>query len=155
MNSMNTTALAPVHRPIQRMTVCSMVHHERSGERPQSLETSFSSTLTSDEESYTRKCKANEEWVPLNFGFVPIDQVGMFVIENVEGRNFHVNPSEQELDQIRLRVIEVAVVGAEDVPFVIPTKQHHPFNTPRPDRLRIRCRPGGGQAQYRIFVVPR
>lgn len=136
-----------------RFTVHSLFHHEKTGEKPFSMEGGFSAEVQTDEESFSRKFRATEEFQPLNFGWLAPQQAGLVVIRNVEGEGLLLIPSEDEKAQIAKRVIEVAIEGAEPCVFPIAPKQFHPFYCTDPSKLRIRCQ--CGSAEYRIFVVPR
>lgn len=147
--------LNAVPRRVNRMTIYAQVHQERSGEHPISCPLSFSEGLTLEEDVYARRHTATEKWEPLDLGWLGKDKAGLVVIENLEGREVLVNPTEEEKQVLTDRFLKLApdIAGAEELAFTIPPRQHRYFTNQDLSRLRVRC--NRGTARFKITVFPR
>ena len=147
--------LNPVARRVNRMTIYAQVHQERSGEHPVSCPLSFSEPLALEEDVYARRHTADGSWKPLDLGWLGTDKAGLVVIENMEGREVLINPSEKEKNEAAEHYLEIApdVPGAEKYALTVPPRQHRYFTCRDLSGLRIRCHQG--TARFKITVLPR
>lgn len=144
--------------PPNRITVVEHVYYEdRQGGAPIiPAGKPYSTTVESDELPFQRKLKAGSEWQGMP-GVIEWlgGSVGLLKIENVEGENLQVTPTEEEKADIASRIIDVGVKTETGV---------QPFGEVRPgESLRInvhldalilvRCRIK--TAKYWIHAFPR
>ena len=86
-----------------RVTVVELVYYREFGEEASVVETRYSRDVEGDDQPYTRRIVATEEWTVLDTGW--ITSVGTLIIQNPTGRFLQVNPTEEEK---RERAEEVA-----------------------------------------------
>ncbi len=133
-----------------RLTVVLMLHHRFQLEQPHSVQNSFNTTLETSHEVYTRRCVATEDWIPLDIGWIPANDVGTVVIENLVGANQLLNPTKEQAERMAKKVIRI---GNNDIWSLV-----HPgrccFFVPE-NILMFRAYCDAGQANYRITVIPR
>jgi len=144
--------LEATQREINRVTVVSTIHHERTDDRPISIPLTFSEDLTVNEESFSRRMVAVEDWQLLipNFGFLDPKQVGLLIIESLVGGRRQLNPTEEQKESDKKKVL---VVGCEPFFMVIRPRRHLYFETLDAEQLMVRCL--SGDAKYRVTVLPR
>lgn len=144
-----------------RITIVTTFTHEQRGNQPVSFQSAGSVLLmTEDEEIHNRRYWATEEWQELDFGPFDPEQVGLLWIESLEGRGLTVNPTEEEKDIIRAKVIELSL-GDNDNPILLYPQCFPERTSPGvyygevadPSKLRIRCR--FEKARYRLVVTPK
>lgn len=138
--------------PKDRATIILRVHHQCQDEGVTTGGCSYDEELETDHEAYGRRLTVGEEWQPLDFGWVPVEDVGMVVVENLAGRNLRVNPTDDERREIADRVLEVRHEGDAHA-YAIPPRGADSFRSTDPASLRIRSRKG--ETKYKIMVVPR
>jgi len=63
-----------------RLTVVDNLYYQVPGDEPEHFQATFSRTLESDEQPYTRKISVGPEWRLLDFGW--IDEPGLFILDN-------------------------------------------------------------------------
>ncbi len=103
-----------------RITVVSTVYLQPAGEKPASVESRFDRELETQEQFYTRRLKATEEWQLIDPGWLGVDGIGMMVIANDEGKNLQTIPTDEEKADTATRVLEIC--------FLYPTKmENFPF----------------------------
>lgn len=149
MGATNPVPLKPV-KPKDRTTVILQVHHQSEG--IVSAGASFDELLETRHDAYARRTSVGEEWQPLDFGWIPANDVGRIVIENLTGRNLQVNPTEAERVEMRQQVLQVVHDG-DSCPFLIPPRGVDAYVSATPAKLRIRSQLG--VTRYKITVVPR
>jgi len=135
------------------LTVVHTVHHQLEGEQPRTVQDSYTTELTTPQETYSRSQLATTDWVSLDFGWLEPHEVGMIVIQNLEGRRHQVNPSNAELEHINSRIIELTHLGQEETPWPIFPKRSFVAHTEYADKLIIRCR--YQQAKFRLTLIPK
>lgn len=145
--------LHPTPREINRLTVVMSISHEHGGEQPVTIPISWSTLLELDEDSYSRRHEATEQWKPIDLGYIGED-AHLIIVHNLAGRHL-VNPTEEEKQLNKGRVLEVAT--ADEVhcrlsPLVIPAGTAFPILLDDPLSAVIRCR--NDKAKYRIYVIP-
>ena len=145
--------LNPNPQNTSRLTVVLNVHHEQAQDQPRSLSVPFAELLQTEHESYSRRCKATPEWVSVDLGWVPPEDVGYLVIEHLEGRKFSIHPTAEEKARVMGRVLEIAYQTSLNDSWPIPPRLPFFIATERAQDLRIRCR--SGEAHYRIHIIPR
>jgi hypothetical protein len=154
--------------PVGRLAVVATVYHVPQDDEPVSVQYQFDRSVRSDEQTYTRRVKIGEQWTPLDHGWV--EQAGMVVVSNDEGRFLKANPTIEEKAETSLKIIEIAVVAIMTseknrtmhspprlpdvtVPFglVYPGETTHltPLDV---KTLRLRCR--SGTARVSLTVIP-
>ena len=130
------------------VTVVETVYYQRGAEPGLIAEARFSRMVVTDEQPYCRRFCADEEWRPLDLGWLA--DPGLLVLENREGR-FQANPSAEERAEVESRVLELAVGG---VPFLaVRPGETARFEPVAAAGLQVRCR--RGRAQAYLVVLPR
>ena len=145
--------LNPNPQELSRLTVVLNVHHEQALDQPRSISLPFAELLATKHESYSRRCRVTKDWVSLDLGWIPSEDVGYLVIEHLEGRRYSVQPTEAERALVANRVIEIAYVTSLDDCWPIPPRLPFFVAVERAQDLRIRCRTE--EAHFRIHVIPR
>lgn len=138
--------------PKNRTTVILRVHHQCRDEGVTTAGCTYDDELETSHEAYGRRLTATSEWQPLDFGWIPPQDVGRIIIENLAGRNLQVNPTADERRAIADQVLEVWHDGDRHSFFIGP-RGADSFQSSCPSLLRIRTR--GADTRYRIMVVPR
>jgi hypothetical protein len=157
MSDLATKAMmAPKPAPA-RLTVTGMLYHQRPGHDARTLvEVRYGRHLKSEEASFQREMRLDEEWVALSDlrPLEPGDKAALLVVENLVGRDRRVIPTPDELADDARRVVEVGVVESGLVlpALEIPPGEAHPCRPVDVGRLAVRCR--RGTAKARITVVP-
>lgn len=86
-----------------------VVHYPDEMSQPTSFEgLGFTRHLESDEQSYTRRIRITHEWQPLDVGWCKECGVSQLILRNEEGRGLTQNPSEEEREAIKGRIIWLA-----------------------------------------------
>ena len=140
---------------IHRLTVVEQVYHQIAGEQPTSVNSQFSRVLASDEQPYVRRCKATEDWQPIDIGWV--EDVGMLVIVNNEGTFRHRIPTDEQRAEVAKRVLDVGVETATGICRILRVWKIPPGESGRgqpiyPKQLRIRSQ--YGTVLFTIYVFP-
>ena len=136
-----------------RITATLTVHHQLAGEQPQMFPFAYSKLLHTDHEHYHRTMKATDDWTPLDFGWVPSQDVGFLIVHNLEGTKPDVIPTEEEKIELAQRTIELSYVGGLKRPWKIPSGM--PFFAPVSDAANLRIRGSKPGVLYRITIIPR
>ena len=95
----------------QRLTVVGSIYCQEPGEQPVSQELLFVRELASAEQPWQRRTRIGEDWQPLETGW--IDDPGMVVLANDEGRGLQTMPDAGQTAAISRRTVLVGV-GAND-----------------------------------------
>ena len=134
-----------------RLNVVFNASHEHFGDQPFGINLIFSKFLESNEQVYTRRVEATEEWQPIDMGWMEDVGASMVVIENLEGKGLVVNPTKKQQEDINSRVLEVSYnQNSKESDEVPPTGFCVRFPS---SPLYIRCR--GGTAWYRVTCIPK
>lgn len=154
---------APSFNPEQRchLTVIDTIIHQLPDESAIPVDSRYTRWLTTDEQHSSRQKKIGEEWEPLDIGSW-LHSCGMLMIKNREGGRKLVNPSIEQQEKERARIVEVAVIYVEPQEYVsfdnpvvfakiLPGEslRIHPTNI---SDLRIRCQ--SGQCRVSIDAFP-
>ncbi len=103
-------------RPLERndrLTAQLMLTYETIGDPPIQFSCVFSNMLkSSGGECYTRRIKVEDNWIPLDLGWVDSDKVGLIVLDNQTGiTRPSVNPTEEEKKAAAEAVLLMSVGG--------------------------------------------
>jgi len=138
-----------------RITVVETIAHvgmDLGFTSPTGVEARWWRPVASAEQVYQRRLMAGPSWQPLDSGW--IEQVGMVVVENVEGHGLQVIPTPEEKAAIAARVVELGLMGDEgdcrDFACVLPG-EHLRLQPTQPVHLRCRA----GEARVVVTVYPR
>lgn len=137
-----------------RITVTMGVHFQKGPDEPQSTSGAFHFYTESDQEEVYRRRRLKAEQghsIPLETGWIPIDEVGIVVIENLAGKNLKVNPTEEEQKEFAKQVIDVMFNESSGIE--IKPGQQFPFVPTDPSNVTICCR--HGIVRYNLAVYPR
>ena len=126
------------------------VYHQISGGQPHLVESRFSRKLESDEQLYERHSKIGEEGGPLDCGW--IKEAGQLIIINHEGQNLQVNPTDEEREELRGKVLQLYTGDPENCWLIPPgeSMRAYPLNAPN---LRIRSL--RGVIRFSLYLFPR
>jgi len=137
-----------------RITMVMHIHHQHQGEQPHSVEGITEQWLQGTEQPYPRRTTVTDQWKPLDLGWLSVEDAGMLVVENLEGRNPQRRISKEEQAQIDLKVVEVGRgENDKELRLLCPPKGALPVSANSLAGLKIRCR--SGSAQCMITVFPR
>ena len=130
------------------LTVVETVYHQPAGEEPTAVSVQFVRPLETQEQPYVRKIKVGEQWQPLDLGWV--EQPGMILLVNDEGKFTQVNPTDEERAEAESKVI--AVGNDSGSWLVYPGSCFRGEAAPFSD-VAVRCK--SGVARATIHVYPR
>lgn len=121
---------------INRITVVQHVYHqsEDSGE-PLAVDSTYGRQLMSGEELYTRTIKVGTAEIPLDLGWVPVQDSGLLLISNAGDKN----------------TVEVLVNG---VPFAVILPGESARWSPHQNAI-ITIRSPGGASKLNVVSVPK
>lgn len=150
---------APVFNPNRRchLTIIDTIVHQLADENAIPVDSRYTRWLTTDEQHCSRIKKIGESWEPLDTGW--IEDCGMLMIKNKEGGRKLVNPSIEEQEKEKTKVVEVAttvfITGKMvEIPFamILPGEslRLQPVNL---ESYRIRCRSGECRISVDAFPV--
>jgi hypothetical protein len=142
---------SPITQPreINRMTIVSMIHHERTGDQPTSTQLYFADLLDTDNETYARRVTVTPEWSLLDFGWLDDSDVGVVCVENLVGKQYLVNPTDEESRADAAKVLELFIMG--ETPMLIRPRRHLYLESKTPWLLGLRCQQGEAKARITIF----
>lgn len=145
-------------KPPDRLTAIINIHHQPFGEQiysPEPLITEMK--LKSREEHYSRRRVVGENWEDVGLGhFNTPEEIGIVLIENLEGTGLGRKPTMEEQVGIDLKVVEVSMTAnSNESQLILPPPQGIPYvGLPsNVSRLMVRCR--SGNARIRIHLFPR
>jgi hypothetical protein len=134
--------------PASRLVVSEKAYFQPYAEPAVDLSSEpFSRWLSTDEQPFQRKQKANEEWRPLELGWV--ETAGMVLLEN-ERTRFQVQPSEAQATEAKEKIVEVK--QGEAVFAIIRPGESCRFEPTDPKNLSLRCR--SGECRVNVTILP-
>ena len=141
-----------------RMTLILNIHHEPYRDQIYSIDPIIVEIpLDTKEEHYSRRRTIGEDWVDVGLGhFNSSDEVGLVVIENIEGPLGGRKPTAQEWEQLKKKILEVSPTGKqEDATVHLPCGRGVPYIAYPKDASRLRMRSWSGQLKVRVHLFPR
>lgn len=102
---------SPIEKPgINRIVVVENVYHQGSDGMPTThVYPRYTQFLTTDEQPYQRHTKVGEEWVRLDTGW--LNECSLIVLENTEGLFQFRNPTKEEVEETKKKVIEIGFIS--------------------------------------------
>ena len=96
-----------------RLTVLTTVHFQQLSGQPFSVNCNFDYQASKEyfDGPYSRKVKITREYKPLEFGWWEPEDVGLILIENLEGQNLIVNPTQEEAKELADKVAVLSYEG--------------------------------------------
>lgn len=113
----------------------------------------FARLLETQIEPYSRRITLNDERSLIDFGWIKSTDVGMLIVENLEGRKFDVNPSPEEMEEINGRIVEIYLHEDSWVPILVRPRSMQRLEVDDFESIRLRCR--SGSAKCRITLIGR
>lgn len=114
--------VGPLPKPIDRdrITANLSFYHQHPGEQPTGFNQHFDYLLQTEEQPWQRRLEISEsELVQLDTGWLG-NNVGYLIIQNREGTNLQVTPTEEEKNNISRRIIGIsAMVDGKRAPACI------------------------------------
>lgn len=135
-----------------RLTVVEKVYHQNPGKGPTETVGSFSRDLETKQQIYVRYLDATEEWQPLDTGWLWKD-VGHLIVQNDEGQSPRVKPTEEELEELAKRVIELSYDPDGEGSWLVPPGESMRGTPSSAFKLFFRCR--SGTTEFTLTLVPR
>lgn len=147
-----------------RLTVVDRIYYQEIGQPIYDLETKYAVQLQSkNHQVYEKRMRAGEQWKPLNIQWEdmdgnPITQCSELIIRNEEGVFQHTIPTEEEKQEARERVLEIALERSlqdgeivEPILIVAPgtVMRCQPFAL---NGFQVRCRKG--TARFTLILIP-
>ena len=134
-----------------RLTCVLNLYHEQEGEQPEGIRLSFSESLSLNAQRYNRRLKIGTDPVPFDMGWFKTDEIGPILIENLEGRHFRIHPSDEEREDIELRVLKVYYPGSPG--WLIPPRR---FFLAFPEDVNgLTLQSTHGTIKTNIIIIPR
>ncbi len=90
------------------LTVVETIYCTHHGKNPTDVTSRFFVPLTTDNQPYERELKATEEWVPLADKYCWLDATSMISVQNDEGRFPVANPTPEEIEESKLKILELS-----------------------------------------------
>lgn len=144
--------------PLNRITVVTNAVHEISGDNPKSISCSFCEVLDSDEEPYERRLKAREAWTKLDTGHIDDSALNRVFINNLEGINLAVQPTDEELTDIRKRSLQICLAQRcwklDDLFSMIEVPPGHLQPLKISSDIRIYVRSTYDRTMFRVTAIP-
>tara|TARA_R110002020_G_scaffold12409_6_gene45506 strand:- start:13422 stop:13910 length:489 start_codon:yes stop_codon:yes gene_type:complete len=148
-----TAGLIPteeIHTPSQdqdRLTARLDVYYEQAGSSPSQVSCSFATLLPkSEEQVYVRKINIEEEWKPLDLGWV--ENVGTVVLENRK-KIFQTVPTTEEIKAEEKKVVFIRN-KKETIGWAIPSGGFFIAAT-KGEEIEVRCLSGSTKAVVNVF----
>lgn len=131
-----------------RVSVVKRMYYQQTGKQVIPVEVQFTRPSAVHGQHYTRELVATQEWQDLDFNWVK--SAGLVIIINMEGRNLHVQPSKQQMEEFGRKVIEV---GVADHPFLeVHASCDESWTPSHSAKYRARCL--AGEANFTLTVFP-
>lgn|SRR3990167_2004418 len=119
-----------------RLSVVETVYHQVLGEQPTHISSRYCHNLSTNEQPYIRRVTVGSSWEKLDTGWLK-DRVSWIHIQNEEGRNPTVNPTEEQRKELESLSI---LISLEYVSFArISPRESLRFQPSSPSELFIRC----------------
>lgn len=153
-NSSPTLLPYRIRKPKDRVTVVEMVYHQMisTGSQPIAADVKFSRELETSEQPYERNSPTTvvtEEWTQVDTGW--LETCSQLLILNEEGKHLQTNPSEEQKQETKEKIIEVTLAG--DIAHCLIYPGESLRVTPVDLKsVFLRCRKGS--ARYTIWVFP-
>ena len=139
-----------VHSPVKdrdRLTARLDVYYEQADSGPTQISCSYVTTLPkSEEQVYIRKITVEEEWEPLDLGWV--ENVGTILLENRK-KIFQNVPTPEEMESEEKKVIFIRN-KKETIGWAIPAGGFFMAAT-RGEEIEVRCLSGSTKAVVNVF----
>jgi hypothetical protein len=144
-----------------RVVVLDTTYHQAAGGSPTAVDHKWSRWLETDEQPYQRRMQVQQEWIPLDYGW--LTNVGLVMMQNV-GRKFHVKPTDAEKALAARDVVEIGAAipsshEFDEVPSINPLFCIRPGESFRAEpvagsKLYVRSS-SGAPATLLVFALPR
>lgn len=143
-----------------RITVNEMIYHQVLNDQPTSYSMSFERLLpVSSEQVYDRRLTVGEEWKKIDFGWLTEPGVGLFLIQNLQGKFPFVIPTAEERAAEMSKSIELGVKYSVETPLVqscgiliLPNESSR--LTPR-EGVEFYLKSLSGSSKYRLIAFPK
>lgn len=134
-----------------RLTILVQIRHEHLGTDPLSIDSSQVFLTGNEEEPYTRRIKVTEKWTSLDYDWLNEIGVSIIILENLEGKHLLIQPTKEEKDAIKERVVEVSYTkNSDEADLLIPGGLI--IKTPADaKRVWVRCRSGEAKCKLIAF----
>ena len=132
-----------------RIVVIENIYHQVTGEQPMCVESRYTKHLDTEEQVYQRRLVVDQKPRLLDLGWVEIP--AMIHVQNEEGRNLQVVPTEEELEEIKLKDIILSYTDYWEG-FIIPPGESQKFIPTGTSSLIIRS--NHDKAKCTITVYP-
>jgi hypothetical protein len=153
--SKSSPILTPAH--LSRLVVKEMIVHRQMMASTGSpiIDSGFVRVLESGEQVYQRRMEIGKDWQPVDLGWLAEPGCSMIMIENREGGNLQVVPTEEEKQTIAAKVVEI-VLDQQSTGYnvlQVHPKESQRISPTRPDLCLIRCR--SGKANIVVTAFPK
>ena len=129
-----------------RITVVENVYHE--SKKATCVGSRYTQPVSEGKRKYENDIVASADWLELDFGWV--DEPELIVVKNMEGFGMEVQPTREEIADIKQRTVELGI-GEPPVPFCwIKSGTSARFQPC--GKLSIRCL--HGKAQCEVHAIP-
>lgn len=132
-----------------RITTVSSVCYQWPGSNPIQFETRSYRWLEEDVQPWERRCKATEEWQPIELGWLDGHSVCMIGIINQEGRFPHRLPSEEQKAEAARKILEI---GTPELFWRVHPGESFHGDPSSISNLKIRCQ--SGEAKFLFYAIP-
>lgn len=132
-----------------RVTLTESVYYERQGRDPLQRENAFSRNLTSGEQLYHREMKATKVPESVDKGWV--SNPSLILLHNVEGLFLQVNPTEEEKQELKEKVLIVSFKGSNFKTIVRPGES---FKLLSEDFSEVLISSKSDSVEYLLTVFP-
>lgn len=139
-------------RPKSRVTVVQTISHEQANRDSEGIWCGFSRELQSDEQIWERVYKVTEEWSKLDCGWFTGLGCSHVLVRNQEGKSLLVNPSFEQRQQTKLKILELSFDGGITPHCLIAAGEVFRVTPVSLDQLALRCR--SGQAEIILNIFP-
>ncbi len=134
-----------------RITVIEHIYHQEFGESPTQVESRYSRDLDNDTQPYTRNLRVGEAWEPLDTGWIA--EAGLLIIQNNEGKFPFCNPTEEEREEAKKKILEVCYGFDSDTCWLTLPKESTKLVPSMLKGLNIRSQ--YGVTKFTIHVYPK
>lgn len=137
-----------------RITVINTFNYEHRGDQPYSTQNIFVRKVEKEHEPYSRRVTVKEAWTKLDLGWVPPEDVGAVIIDNLEGVVLGpTQPDMEEREEMAKRILEVSYTkNSKEADLVYPKGSLQKFPASA-SSIYLRCQ--SGTASYRVHVFPK
>lgn len=133
-----------------RITVVESIYHQEFGYAASSVQARYSRELESDSQPYgPRRMTAMEGWTLLDTGW--IDEAGLIVIENLEGKIPSIIPSENDKEELAKKILCVSY-GQDPGWLILPGET---MKAMPQDLEKLGIRSLFGNTKFNLYVCPK